>query len=169
VTAFEKRNEFVIRGVRSDDLDRVAEIEAICFPPSEAASRSSFAGRIAAFPDCFLIGEREGLAVGYVNGCATDSETIRDEFFHDTAHHNPQGRNLSIFGLAVVPELRGLGVGATLMKRFIELARSTGREGVILTCKENLVAYYESFGFLNLGLSKSSHGGAQWFDMRLQL
>jgi predicted GNAT family N-acyltransferase len=109
------------------------------------------------------------MAIGYVDGCATDSETIRDEFFHDTAHHNPHGRNLSVFGLAVIPELRGHGIGVTLLNQFIALAKSTGRESVILTCKEQLIQYYQSFGFLNLGISKSSHGGAQWFDMILRL
>ena len=164
-----KSAEIVIRAVRPEDLDRVAEIEALCFPATEAASRKSFAARIGAFPDCFLVAEQAGAVIGHVNGCATDSDTIRDEFFHDTAYHNPHGRNLSVFGLAVVPELRGRRIGAELLNHFLALAKDTGRKGVILTCKEHLVGYYQSFGFLNLGISESNHGSAQWFDMILRL
>ena len=36
--------EFTVRGVRQDDLESIAEIEAVCFPAEEAASRDSFKG-----------------------------------------------------------------------------------------------------------------------------
>ena len=38
---------------------------------------------------------------------------------------------------------------------------------MILTCKEELIPYYEQFGFENRGLSASVHGGAAWYDMVL--
>ena len=163
------RDDITIRQVRADDLDRIADLEAICFPSSEAASRTSFAARIAAFPDCFLVAQEEQIVIGYVDGCLTDSETIRDEFFHDASHHNPHGRNLCVFGLAVAPESRGLGIGVLLLNHFIDLAKRTGRQGVILTCKAQLLEYYQKFRFINLGTSNSNHGGAQWFDMILRL
>lgn len=53
------------------------------------------------------------------------------------------------------------------MKRVIADARAQGRRGCVLTCKEALVHYYESFGFRSEGLSVSTHGGAVWYDMRL--
>ena len=47
-------------------------------------------------------------------------------------------------------------------------ARSQGRDGLVLTCKDRLVHYYAKFGFLNEGVSgKSTHGGAVWNQMRL--
>lgn len=42
-----------------------------------------------------------------------------------------------------------------------------GRAGVVLTCKERLIPYYERFGFRNEGLSASTHGGETWYQMRL--
>ena len=43
-----------------------------------------------------------------------------------------------------------------------------GRMGVVLTCKGRLIRYYEKFGFVNEGLTaKSTHGGAEWYQMRL--
>ena len=94
---------------------------------------------------------------------------ICDEFFHDTRHHNPVGKNLTVFGLDVLPEYRRQGIAARLMSGFIELAKCSGRDSVLLTCKEHLVHYYESFGYVNHGVSASNHGGARWYDMTLTL
>ena len=161
--------QLTVRGVRPEDLDRVAEIEAICFPPSEAAPREVFAERIAAFPESFLVAEKDGELIGFINGCITNSPVIYDELFHGTAHHMPDGENQTIFGLDVLPGHRRQGVAADLMNQFILTAREAGRKTVILTCKKRLVRYYESFGYKNIGVSGSTHGGAEWYDMTLTL
>lgn len=54
------------------------------------------------------------------------------------------------------------------MNHMIEVSRKAGRKGVILTCKNKLIHYYEKFGYVNKGISKSTHGGAQWYDMILE-
>jgi ribosomal protein S18 acetylase RimI-like enzyme len=159
--------EITIRNVRPEDLERVAEIETICFSAAEAATRESLKARIAAFPECFFIAEKEGGVIGFVNGCITNSPVIYDELFSSTQHHIPNGQNLAIFGLDVIPEYRRKGIAAQLMNHLILTAKNTGRKSVILTCKNQLVHYYESFGYANNGLSKSTHGGSQWFDMTL--
>lgn len=159
----------LFREVRLEDLDRVVEIESICFPATEAATRESFKERIEAFPDSFLVAEVDGILIGFINGCATNSPVIYDELFHSTRHHISDGKNLSVFGLDVIPSYRRQGVARQLMNHFIQIAKNTDRKGVILTCKEQLVPYYESFGYINQGISKSTHGGAQWFDMILAL
>jgi ribosomal protein S18 acetylase RimI-like enzyme len=161
--------EVAIREALPEDLDRITEIEKICFPPSEAASRESFRERIAAFPESFLVAEADGILIGFINGCATNSSFIYDDLFHSTKHHIPQGKNLTVFGLDVIPEYRRQGIASQLMQNFIQIARNTGRGSVILTCKDRLVHYYESFGYMNNGVSQSTHGGSQWFDMTLVL
>ena len=161
--------EVRIRGVRPEDLDCIAEIEAVCFPKAEAASRKAFKERIAAFPECFLVAEAGGILIGFINGCVTNSDLIYDELFHSTRHHIPDGANLTVFGLDVIPEYRRQGIAAQLMNHFIQIAKNTGRKSVILTCKERLVHYYESFGYVNNGISESTHGGSEWFDMTLIL
>jgi hypothetical protein len=55
------------------------------------------------------------------------------------------------------------------MSRFVEDARERKKENVLLMCKQPLIAYYERMGFAHIGLSKSSHGGAEWHEMRLAL
>jgi len=161
--------EVTIRRVQLNDIERVAEIEAVCFPETEAATRKSFEDRITAFPEYFLVAEVEGLVIGFINGCVTNSSVIYDELFYSTEYHIPDGKNVAIFGLDVIPEYRKQGIAARLMNQFIQLAKDTDRTRAILTCKGQLVHYYKSFGYVNNGVSKSTHGGAEWFDMTLVL
>ncbi|WP_346353246.1 GNAT family N-acetyltransferase [Azotosporobacter soli] len=162
-------SNLLIRGVRYDDVVQIAAIEKICFPAAEAAGQDSFAARIAAFPDSFFVAEFDGAIIGFINGCATNSPVLYDELFHDATQHLPDGENLTVFGLDVLPECRRQGIAARLMRHFIETARKNGKKRVLLTCKEALVPYYASFGYKNDGLSASTHGGAEWFDMTLTL
>ena len=74
----------------------------------------------------------------------------------------------SIFGLDVIEEYRHMGVASRLMEAMIETAGKQGRKGLILTCKDRLIGYYEKFGYVNMGVSKSVHGGAVWYDMVLE-
>lgn len=157
-----------IRQVTIDDLDRITEVEAVCFPAAEAAGRQAFLERIQSFPDCFFVAEIEGEIVGFINGAATDSRVIEDEMFEDASLHNPSGAYQSIFGLDVVPELRNQGLAARLMRQLIAEAKEKERKGLILTCKDRLIKYYERFGYRNLGISRSVHGGAVWYDMILE-
>lgn len=160
--------DIIIRQVMPEDLDAVARVEAVCFPEAEAASRASFAQRIETFPESFLVAEQEGRIVGFINGCVTDERVICDEMFEDVGYHRPGGAYQSIFGLDVVPELRRQGLAARLMGQLIAEARKKGRKGLILTCKERLIGFYERFGYRNLGVSQSVHGGAVWYDMILE-
>ena len=158
----------IIRQVKPEDLDKVTEVEAVCFPAAEAATRESFAQRIATFPESFFVAEHNGTIIGFINGCATDERTIRDEMFEDSSLHNPEGCYQSIFGLDVIPEYQRQGIAAELMNHLIEDAKKKGRRGLILTCKDRLIHYYAKFGYQNLGVSASVHGGAVWYDMLME-
>lgn len=158
-----------IRQVQAADAGQIAMIEALCFPAAEAAGLETFQERIAVFPDCFFVAETGGIMIGFINGCATNSGVIRDELFHNAHDHIADGKNQAIFGLDVIPSYRRHGIAAKLMRHFIEAAKVRGRETVILTCKQHLIPYYEKFGFVNNGISQSTHGGSQWFDMTLAI
>ncbi|MEY8396125.1 GNAT family N-acetyltransferase [Lachnospiraceae bacterium 45-P1] len=157
-----------IRPVTPDDLDAVTAVEAACFPAAEAATYESFRLRIAAFPESFFVAASGETIIGFINGCVTNERTIRDEMFEDSGLHIPDGIYQSIFGLDVLPEYRCRGIAADLMNHFIADARNKGRKGLILTCKDHLIPYYEKFGYRNLGVSASVHGGAVWYDMLLE-
>ena len=158
-----------IRQVTMEDLDRVTEVEALCFPPAEAADRQAFEERIRRFPDSFFVAEKDGQIIGFINGAVTEERTIRDEMFADSSLHDPLGSYQSIFGLDVVPEWQHQGIAGKLMTHMIRAAGEKGRKGLILTCKERLLGFYERFGYRNLGVSASVHGGAVWYDMILEL
>lgn len=160
--------EYKIRKVTDGDLEAVADVEAACFPEAEAADKLSFQQRICTFSDSFFVAEASGRVIGFINGCATNSKVICDEMFADSRYHDPEGAYQSIFGLDVLPEYRQQGIAAGLMEHLIEDARKKGRKGLILTCKDRLIHYYEKFGYKNMGVSRSTHGGAVWYDMILE-
>ena len=160
--------EVCIRKVKPEDLDAVTRVEAVCFPEAEAAPRESFRQRISTFPDSFFVAEKDGEIIGFINGCATDSRVIFDEMFADASHHREDGIYQSLFGLDVIPEYQHQGLASRLMEHLIEDAREKGRKGLTLTCKDRLIGFYERFGYKNLGLSQSVHGGAVWYDMILE-
>ena len=59
-------------------------------------------------------------------------------------------------------------MAAALMRHMIRESEKAGRKGLILTCKDKLLSYYSKFGYKNLGVSASVHGGAVWYDMILE-
>lgn len=160
--------DITIRTAVSEDLDQVTAIEAVCFPKAEAADRASFAHRLATFPDSFFVAVHDGKIIGFVNGCVTNEKTIRDEMYEDSSLHDPKGAYQSIFGLDVLPEYQRQGIAAKLMEQMIRDAKDRGRKGLILTCKDRLIHYYEKFGYKNKGVSQSVHGGVVWYDMLLE-
>lgn len=157
-----------IRKATKEDLAAVAEVEARCFPEAEAASKASLEKRIKAFTESFFVAIIDEKIIGFINGCITNEIIIHDEMFSDISLHNPNGDYQAIFGLDVVPEYQNQGIAAQLMNYMIEVARSSGRKGLILTCKDKLIHYYAKFGYENKGLSNSQHGGAEWYDMILE-
>ncbi|UZW16232.1 GNAT family N-acetyltransferase [Clostridium pasteurianum] len=157
-----------IRQVKINDLDFVAKVEEVCFPKAEAASKESLKQRINTFSEVFFVAEIKGEIIGFINGCVTNKTTIHDELYKDSSLHIPDGDYQTIFGLDVVPEYRNQGIAAKLMNYMIKVSKESGRKGVILTCKDKLIHYYEKFGYINKGLSKSVHGGAEWYDMILE-
>ena len=160
-------NSLMIQLATPEDLNEISRIEDICFPPAEAAKKEVIAKRLVAFKDSFFVARVNDQLIGFVNGRATDSLVIHDELFYDAKPEDAIGENWCIFGLDVLPEYQNRGIAAKLMEHFIEAAKKHQKKRVLLTCKERLVPYYEKFGFVNDGLSKSAHGGAEWYDMTL--
>ena len=79
------------------------------------------------------------------------------------------GKTLAILSLAVSPDFRCKGLAAALLNSCLETARQRGLERVVLTCKDHLIHYYQRFGFMEHGISRSVHGGAVWHDMECRL
>lgn len=164
----DKELNLKIRLATIEDLDAITEMEALCFPQAEAAPRDSFERRLLAFANHFWLLEKDGKIVSGINGMVTNEATLTDEMYADATMHDENGSWQMIFGVTTIPEYQGNGYAALLMKRVIEDCRIQGRKGIVLTCKDRLITFYEQFGFVNEGKSESEHGGASWYEMRLQ-
>lgn len=157
-----------IRTATEYDLMVLAGIEAECFPEAEAATEDDIRDRLHYYSDHFLIFEEDGRAVSFVDGMVTDRKDLEDIMYEDASMHDPKGKWQMIFGVNTLPEYRRRGYAGTLIRKMIELAREQGRDGLVLTCKEELIGYYSRFGFKSEGISdRSFHGGVIWCQMRM--
>jgi len=162
-------SEIIIKNVQPQDLDECYAVEISGFSPEEAASKETIKLRIDTFPQGFFVAEVDGRIIGMVNGAATNKDDISDEELKQLIGHDADGRNMVIFALAVLPEFQKRGIAKQLVLRFVEEARQNKKEKIFLMCKQHLIAYYESLGFAHVGLSRSTHGGAEWHEMCLSL
>lgn len=159
----------MIRQVQPGDLNECYLVETACWPPQEAAAKETIQLRIATFPQGFFVAEIDGRVIGMVNGASTEKDDISDEELKQLIGHDVHGRNMVIFALGVLPEFQRQGIAKRLALRFIEEAKRNKKQKALLICKQRLIGYYEKLGFIHAGLSNSTHGGAEWHEMRLNL
>ena len=160
--------EFNIRHACMADIDAITAVEAACFPAAEAATREEFEGRIQYYGDYFWLLYEGTQLISFVDGFVTDEADLTDEMYERAEMHDEHGAWQMIFGVNTLPEYRNRGYAGRLLLRAIEDARQQGRKGLVLTCKDRLVHYYASFGFVDEGISDSTHGNVEWHQMRLR-
>lgn len=158
---------FELRTIHPEEAEAAAEIEAICFPPNEACSREMMLQRVELASDLFLVAvDREsGKLVGFLNGLATNETSFRDEFFTDARLHDPEGKNIMLCGLDVLPACRRQGLARELVSCYCRREQERDRQRLILTCLASKVGMYEKMGFRDLGEADSTWGGEKWHEM----
>ena len=154
-----------LRNVSKTDLEQLLFIENQGFSIEEAATKEAFMERIQLIPDTFIVAEKEGEILGYINGPIINQPYITDDLFKEIKENPKRGGYQSILGLAVSKQARNQGIARGLMKKMEELVEENDREGITLTCKQELISFYEKFGFVNRGLSESKHGGVSWYNL----
>ncbi len=157
-----------IRTATPADLEIITALEAACFPPAEAASRESYAARLARFADRYWLLFLDGELVALAGGSLSCDAILSDEMYADAALHDPAGGWQMIFSVATRPDCRHRGYGSAVLRTVIDGCRKEGREGLVLACKPALRPFYAALGFADEGLSASAHGGAVWHQMRLE-
>ena len=162
---------FEFRQIRQEEAEEAARIENVCFPPHEACSREHMLERIKATPELFLVAvdKESGKIAGFLNGIAVCETTFRDDFFTDASLHDPDGKNVMLLGLDVLPEYRRQGLAREIVFNYCRKERENGRQRLILTCHDSKVEMYRKMGFRDLGLSQSSWGGEKWHEMDILL
>ena len=157
-----------IRTATLNDLDALTAVEAECFPAAEAATKKDFENRLAYYADHFwLMFDENDKLIAFVDGMVTDEADLTDEMYEKAELHEEGGAWQMIFGVSTLPAYRRNGYAEKLIRYVINDARAQDRTGIVLTCKESLIHYYEKFGFQKEGISESIHGGATWYQMRL--
>lgn len=157
----------MIRKATLDDLTDIANLERACFPASEAATVEDFRKRLKIYPNHFLLLFLDDMLVSFVDGFCTDNADLTDEMYENASIHDEAGYWQMIFGVNTHPDYRRRGYASKLINCLIRQAQREKRLGVVLTCKRHMVDYYSRFGFVDEGVSESSHGGEVWNQMRL--
>ena len=157
-----------IRHATKHDISAISEVEAKCFPPSEAASEKAFTGRIENYGNHFWLMYENDKLIAFVDGFVTDESDLTDEMFADATMHDENGAWQMIFGVNTLPEYRNNGYASELLRRAVDEAKEQGRKGVVLTCKDKLLPFYARLGFVDEGITdKSTHGNSVWHQMRI--
>lgn len=158
---------FEFRTIREGEAEQAVVIEQICFPPNEACSEKHMKERIEKAAELFLVAvdKETGKIAGFLNGLSTNECSFRDEFFTDADLYDPDGENIMLLGLDVLPEYRRQGLARELMCQYLRRERENNRRMVILTCLQSNVKMYEKMGFRDEGIADSSWGGEEWHEM----
>lgn len=159
--------KYEFRNIRPEEVNQAIQIEQICFPPNEACSAKSMKERVENAPETFLVAvdKETGKIAGFLNGVATNEDVFRDEFFTDITLHDPNGKNIILLGLDVLPEYRHQGLAREIMSHYVAREQEKGRKCLYLTCLDNKVEMYKKMGYTDNGISGSVWGGEEWHDM----
>jgi len=158
-----------LRFVEACDLDRCYEIETSAYEGDEAATREKIATRIGQYPQGFVVLEKDGEVIGFINSGCADEVVMSDESFKELVGHNPDAPNVVIMSVVIFPDHQGQGYATLLMRHFVEQAEKAGKRSIHLMCKERHIALYRKFGFRYAQPSPSEHGGMSWHEMVMAL
>jgi len=158
-----------IRIVNQQDLDRCFEIESVSYSGDEAATKEKILNRIKTYPEGFIVLENDTEIIGFVNSGATQKVELSDEEFKELIGHDPEGKHIVILSVVIHPDYQGKGMASKLMNSFIDKMKALGKTDIFLICQSELIDMYARYGFVNLGISDSDHGGMSWNEMSLSL
>jgi N-acetylglutamate synthase-like GNAT family acetyltransferase len=80
--------------------------------------------------------------------------------------HIEEGRTVALHSLAVLPSCQRRGLGATLLKAYIQRIESAEiADRIALLSHDTYVPFYERHGFVNKGESNATYGGGGWYNM----
>lgn len=158
-----------IRNATLADLNEIARLEQLCFPKEEAATAEDLKKRLQTYPNHFWLLERDGKLVSMVDGLVSSKSVWDDSLYSHPEMHEEDGEYQMLFGVETDPAFRRKGYASILMKEVIKDCINDSRKGILLTCLDEYVPFYEKLGFTDCGAAQSSHGGKSWHQMELNL
>lgn len=157
------------RNVLASDLNRCYEIESTAYEGDEAATYEKIAKRIEQYPEGFLVMERDGQLIGFINSGCAETVVMSDEEFKELVGHSAEAPNVVIMSVVIDPSHQGNGYASELMRHFVKRCRAMGKATIHLMCKERHVALYNKLGYQYVQPSPSIHGGMAWHEMVMTL
>ena len=156
-----------IRQANLSDLDAITTIEWENFGPEEALSREILEAHIQKLTTSFLVAERDGQILGYLEGPVRPERHLVDQSFTSEVEDYSHliGHYISLTSLSIDKNAQNMGLGRSLLNAMKDIAIRDQRLGINLTCHDYLVTYYEKHGFINEGVSQSTYAGEVWYDM----
>ncbi len=108
-----------LRKAKPTDIGVIMKIERSAFIPAVCETETTFAERIAVFPDGFLLLEDDGGTVcGYFASERWRNVRMERAFFElghsAAASHEPDGSVLYVSSMGILPSHRGTGLGTYL-------------------------------------------------------
>lgn len=160
----------IVKKATLENLQDVLAVECEGFPPEQAATEKSLTYRMNNYGDFIRMAIVNDKIVGYY--CARPVNAPAGTGFTDEMYEAadyPEGTTLALMSITTLKEYQNQGIATLMMYQMIDLAAQKGMIRIILACKDELIKYYEKFGFTLLGKSASEHGGVTWNDMELYL
>ncbi|KAL4939507.1 hypothetical protein BDV06DRAFT_198714 [Aspergillus oleicola] len=183
-----------VQVLTESNVDDCVSVEE-AFPEAERCTREKFLYRLGRCPELCLglftlpIFDQDQpkprpTLVGHIIATRTSTPNVTDKTMElpsdwkterstvvdgEVVGHDEYGSSIAIHSLAVLPEHQGKHVASTLMKSYIQRIREAAiADRLVIIVHENLIPFYESFGFENRGPSKCQFGGGGWTDMTLE-
>lgn len=150
-------SSLTFRSTTPSDTDRCFQIEQEGYAGDEAATHEKIQQRIETYPEGFLVLEKESKIIGFINCGACFDVTLSDEKFKELVGHDPLGPNIVVMSVVVHPDFQHQGYATSLMREFISKMRYVQKSAICLICQQELVGFYQQFGFVDEGASGFNH------------
>lgn len=156
MTRSTRRPRTALRRATTADAARLAEIDRRSFRHAGERFEAPRIRRLIANPrSVVLVADVDGVPVGWAVGLLRET---------------PAGTRGRVYGLAVDPEARGLGLGRALLRRLLAALRGAGATRIGLEVREGnaaAIALYEAHGFvahepLEHYYARGVHGLRMW-------
>ncbi|KAJ3576014.1 hypothetical protein NP233_g702 [Leucocoprinus birnbaumii] len=163
--------------VQPDEVPDALSIEIEGFPPDEAADLEKLKYRQEVASDLFLgafiarSGNKRKI-IGYICSTLSPSKTLT----HDSmSTHVPGTSTVCIHSICIQKAWRKKGIATRLLNEYVSRLRlraeagSVPYERVALISHQELIPFYETAGFINIGKSDVVHGALPWYELRVEL
>ncbi|MET3644565.1 GNAT family N-acetyltransferase [Streptococcus gallinaceus] len=154
-----------IRFVQEGDLGGIRALEEGNFPLTEQIPSPVLAFYAEKLGKTCLVIEDDGSLVGHLLATPMATASLTDAVFEQTSLPAGDLSYLGISSLSIASTHQKQGLGTLLLAGLKEVAVASDFKGICLTCKEELVGYYQMNGFAEIGLSPSQLGGEEWVEM----